>query len=155
MYSVPSRPCFLNERLLITCPDFLLTKGNVFIPSLYNGTPANKNYYYTNGVNIQAVLAYLIGISLPFPGFCGELGASVSAPAMHMMDLGWILSFTTAFVAYYLICTVWPTQNMKYVKEQGLRFEQTAEDMVIDSHDLALASETVVRDNVYVDKNMS
>ena len=135
--------------------DFLLTKGNVFIPSLYNGTRANKNYYYTGGVNIQAVAAYLIGIALPFPGFCGELGANVSTAAMHIVDLGWILSFVTAFVAYYLLCQILPTANMRYVKEHGYGFEQTAAEMLIDSNEWSVQSDNVVRDDVYVDKNMS
>jgi len=140
---------------LISQPDFLLTKGNVFIPSLYNGTPANKNYYYTRGVNIQAVVAYLIGIALPFPGFCGELGANVSTAAAHIADLGWILSFVMAFIAYYLICQIWPTANMRYVKEHGYGFEQTASEMLIDSSEWGAQNGNVVRDEVYVDKHMS
>lgn len=135
--------------------DFCLTKGNVFIPSLYNGTRANKHYYYTGGVNIQAVIAYLIGIALPFPGFCGELGANVSTAALHIMDLGWILSFVTAFVAYFLICQIWPTSNMRYVKENGYGFEQTASDMLSDSNEWDMPSDgVVVQDNVYVEKQI-
>lgn len=45
-----------------------------------------------------------------------------------MGDLGWILSFTTAFVMYYIICTFWPTENQKLIQKQGLTWEQTAKD---------------------------
>lgn len=140
---------------IMVCDYFFISRGNVFIPSLYNGTPANKNYYYTNGVNLQAVIAYIIGIALPFPGFCGELGANVSAAAMHIVDLGWILSFVTSFVAYYLICQIWPTANMRYVKDQGYGFEQTAAEAdVAESTGIDMYHDPVVQDNVYVEKNL-
>lgn len=107
-------------------------------------------------MNIQAVIAYLIGIALPFPGFCGELGANVSTAAMHIVDLGWILSFVTSFVAYYVICQIWPTKNMLYVKEQGYGFEQTANDLVvIDSANLGAPNDTFMKDSVYVEKHVS
>jgi NCS1 family nucleobase:cation symporter-1 len=77
---------------------------------------------------LQAVAAYVIGIALPFPGFCGELGANVSAAAAHIMDLAWILSFTASFIVYFIMCSIWPTQNMRYVKEKGYTFEQVAPD---------------------------
>lgn len=61
---------------------------------------------------------------MPFPGFVGTLGANVSLPAQNMGHLGWLLSFTTSFVLYWLICLVWPTQNQKMVKELGLGWEE-------------------------------
>ncbi|KAF7596842.1 hypothetical protein BBP40_012442 [Aspergillus hancockii] len=105
---------------------FLLTKGNIFISSLYTCNKNNQNYYYHRGWNLQAAAAYLIGIALPFPGFCGQLGASVSTAAAHIMDLAWILSFTTSFVLYFIICSIWPTRNIRYVKDKGYTFEQLA-----------------------------
>ncbi|KAE8352500.1 permease for cytosine/purines, uracil, thiamine, allantoin-domain-containing protein [Aspergillus coremiiformis] len=114
----------------LTVADFCLTKGNVFIASLYIGTPANQNYYYHGGWNRQAMIAYIVGLALPFPGFCGTLGARVSASAAQMMDLAWILSFTVSFVLYMFICSVWPTRHMRMVKERGYTFEQVAPDRV-------------------------
>lgn len=43
------------------------------------------------GWNLQAVLAYLVGIALPFAGFVGTLGPTVSAAASDMGHLGWML----------------------------------------------------------------
>ncbi|BCS00588.1 uncharacterized protein AKAW2_50929S [Aspergillus luchuensis] len=132
---------------IMVCEYFCFAKGNIFLSSLYDGTKLNKNYRYYGGWNIQAVIAYIIAIALPFPGtfilsspithqiliitctgFVGSLGASVSITATRMGDLGWILSFTTAFVMYYIICTFWPTENQKLIKKQGLTWEQTAQD---------------------------
>lgn len=110
--------------ILLIIPDFLLTKGNVTIRSLYVPTKANKNYWYHGGVNIQAVIAYCVGIALPFPGFCGELGASVSTSAAHIMDIAWLTAFTVSFVTYYVICKVWPTASQREVKLNYLAWEQ-------------------------------
>lgn len=112
---------------IMTCDYFLLTKGNVFLSHAYDPTKANRHYYYTRGWNIQAVIAYLCGVALPFPGFVGTLGANVSVPAQRLGDCGWLLSFVTSFVMYYVICRVWPTQNQKMVKRMGLRFEEMAD----------------------------
>ncbi|KAE8158969.1 permease for cytosine/purines, uracil, thiamine, allantoin-domain-containing protein [Aspergillus tamarii] len=111
---------------IMLCDYFLLTKGTVVIPSLYNPTNTNENYYYHRGWNLQALAAYVVGIALPFPGFCGVLGASVSTAASHIMDIAWVTSFVTSFVVYFAICWIWPTQNMKFVRERGYAFEQVA-----------------------------
>ena len=90
------------------------------------------------------MIAYVIAIAFPFPGmsplktthtttnktlgFVGSLGANVSTTATRMGDLGWILSFTTGFICYYIICTFWPTENQRIIKEQGYTWEQTAKD---------------------------
>ncbi|KAI5274303.1 allantoin [Aureobasidium subglaciale] len=112
---------------IMICEYFLLTRGNLFIAHCYNGDKGNPHYYYIKGWNIQAVIAYLCGIALPFPGFIGSLGANVSTTALNMGHLGWMLSFTTSFVLYWLICLVWPTENQKIIKQMGLRFEEMAE----------------------------
>ena len=70
------------------------------------------------------MFAYLVGIALPFPGFCGTLGAKVSVPAQNLGHLGWMISFTSSFIVYYLVTLVWPTQNQKLVREMGLKWEE-------------------------------
>ena len=109
---------------IMICDYFLLTKGNVFISYLYDGSKYNKHYYYHSGWNLQAVLAYIVGIALPFPGFVGTLGPNVSKPAQELGQLGWLLSFFSSFVVYYAICKVWPTKNQRLVKEMGLGWEE-------------------------------
>lgn len=104
--------------------DYLLTKGNVFIGHLYNGSRSNKHYYFHHGWSIQALIAYVCGIVPPFPGFAGTLGAHVSTSATDLGRLGWLLSFLISFVVYYLICKVWPTKNQVLIKEMGLGWEE-------------------------------
>jgi NCS1 family nucleobase:cation symporter-1 len=110
--------------------DYILTKGNVFISHLYDGTKHNKHYYYMKGWNVQAIIAYICGIALPFPGFVGSLGAPISTGGTDLGHLGWILSFSTSFVIYWVLCTFWPTRNQKIIKEMGLGWEEMSGDII-------------------------
>ncbi|RDW80003.1 uracil permease-like protein [Coleophoma cylindrospora] len=116
---------------IMICDYFIITRGNVFIGHLYNGSSENKHYYYHKGWNVQAVIAYLCGIALPFPGFVGTLGPSVSASATELGRLGWLLSFTVSFLVYWAICTVWPTRNQTIIKEMGLKWEEASDAPVV------------------------
>jgi NCS1 family nucleobase:cation symporter-1 len=98
---------------------------------LYDPTSNNKHYYYHKGWNIQAYIAYIAGIALPFAGFVGTLGAPVSEEATHLGQLGWIISFVVSFVVYCALCLVWPTQAQRFVKESGASWEESAGDVVI------------------------
>lgn len=116
---------------ILVCDYWALTKGNVFLSHAYNGTRQNKHYYYHKGWNIQAAIAYVCGIALPFPGFIGSLGPSVSAAATDLGHLGWLLSFSVSFVVYYAICRVWPTKNQRLVKEMGLGWEEMSDREIV------------------------
>lgn len=118
----------LIRHLLFT--DYVLTKGNIFIGHLYNGNKTNKHYYYHHGWNVQAVIAYICGIALPFPGFVGTLGPKVSTAAANLGSLGWLLSFFTSFVVYFAICSVWPTKNQRLIKEMGLTWEEQSAEAI-------------------------
>jgi NCS1 family nucleobase:cation symporter-1 len=109
---------------IMICDYFLLTKGNVFLSNLYDGSSSNKHYYYHRGWNLQAVISYIVGIALPFPGFVGTLGPHVSKPAQELGQLGWLLSFSSSFVVYYVLCKIWPTRNQRVVREMGLGWEE-------------------------------
>ncbi|KAK3939995.1 allantoin permease [Diplogelasinospora grovesii] len=120
---------FMASVVAIMIADyFLLTKGNVFVAWLYDPTSENKHYYYHRGWNVQAYIAYIAGIALPFAGFVGTLGPDVSEAAAHMGQLGWILSFVVSFAVYWGLCLVWPTRNQRLSKEKGLGWEQAAAD---------------------------
>lgn len=82
------------------------------------------------GWNVQAVIAYICGIAIPFPGFVGTLGANVSTTAMDLGRLGWLMSFFVSFGVYTIICLVWPTKNQKLIREMGLGWEQASGDII-------------------------
>nr|KAK5448907.1 hypothetical protein LTR18_001995 [Exophiala xenobiotica] len=105
---------------------FILTNGNIFLKHLYDGDSSNPHYYYHKGWNIQAYIAYIVAVVIPFPGFCGSLGANVSETAMNIGHLGWCLSFVVSIAVYVPLCYFWPTKNQKLIKSMGLKFEQMA-----------------------------
>lgn len=73
------------------------------------------------------MIAYVVGVALPFPGFVASLGAKgVNAGGQELFDLGWLLSFFVSFILYYAICRVWPTKNQIMIRQEGLGWEQNA-----------------------------
>ena len=134
---------FASVTAIMVADYFLLTKGNVFISHLYNGSRENKHYFYWPlGINAQAVIAYIAGVVPPFPGFVGTLGPHVSVSAQRLGHLGWLLSFTISFVVYYAVCLVWPTGNQKLIKEMGLGWEEMSE------RELVAADGTIIPEDV-------
>ncbi|KAJ9211054.1 hypothetical protein DTO166G4_7345 [Paecilomyces variotii] len=115
---------------IMVCEYFMISRGNIFVPSLYNGTKSNENYWYTGGWNLRAYIAYVVAIALPFPGFVGTLGANVSESASNLGHLGWCLSFTLGFTVYWAINQVWPHENVKNTKH--LAREQLAKESFIE-----------------------
>lgn len=131
---------------------WLLTKGNVFISHLYDGSKDNRHYWYHYGWNIQGVIAYLAGIALPFAGFIGTLGVKVSVAAQDLGHLGWLLSFTTSFVLYYLICLVWPTKNQKLIKELGLKWEEVSYSEIVARDGTVITTDMEGHPDVHFDE---
>ncbi|CAK4030652.1 uracil permease [Lecanosticta acicola] len=117
---------------IMVCDYFLLTNGNLFLSHLYDGSRHNRHYYYCHGWNLQAAIAYIVGIALPFPGFVGTLGPSVSSTATKLGQLGWMLSFASSFLVYYVLCKIFPTTNQKLVRESRLSWEEmSSRDLVV------------------------
>ncbi|KAF2863383.1 putative allantoin permease [Piedraia hortae CBS 480.64] len=108
---------------IMVCDYWCLTRGNIFLEHLYTAKP-NPHYRYLGGVNIQAIIAYIVGIAMPFPGFVGTLGPKVSSAAQKLGQLGWMLSFVSSFVVYYILCRIWPTKNQKIIKQSGYSWEE-------------------------------
>jgi NCS1 family nucleobase:cation symporter-1 len=118
---------FMGSAVGVMVADyFVVTKGNVSLQHLYDGRSDNPHYYYHWGWNLQAYIAYVAGVLIPFPGFCGSLGANVSDTAMDLGHIGWCLSFVVGVVVYIALCYVWPTSNMKAMKGLHLQFEEMA-----------------------------
>lgn len=126
---------------IMICDYFVLTKGNVFLSHLYNGSRSNQHYFYHGGWNLQALFAYIVGIALPFPGFVGTLGPKVSKSAHDLGELGWLLSFTTSFLVYYVVCRVWPTKNQRIVREMALGWEEISYREIVAADGMIITDE--------------
>lgn len=121
--------------------DYALTKGNVFLGSLYNASSHNPHYYYQFGCNVKAYIAYLGGVAFGFAGFLGNLGVKVPIKARELGYLGWLLSFTVAPFIYVCLCAIWPTGCQRIVRENRLGWEAVA---LPNDQDFELAAEDSV-----------
>ncbi|TFK50769.1 putative allantoin permease [Heliocybe sulcata] len=120
---------FMASVVGVLCADYyVITRGNIAVEHLYDGSRTNPRYYYTHGWSIQAYIAYIAGVALPFAGFLGNLGVRVSPVAVNMGHIGWLLSYFVSIAVYVGICWVWPTPMQRAVREGGLSWEAMAED---------------------------
>jgi nucleobase:cation symporter-1, NCS1 family len=105
----------------------MLTKGNIMVTWLFDPTKSNIYYRYHKGWNVQAIIAYVAGIALPFPGFVASLGAlGIDGVGYDMYYVGWLLSFVVSFVLYTIICKFWPTEFQQHVVEKKWTWEEAA-----------------------------
>ncbi|KAK9413551.1 putative Allantoin permease [Seiridium unicorne] len=125
---------FMASVVAIMIADyFVLTRGNIATAWLFNPKKTNIHFRYHRGWNIQAVIAYLAGIALPFPGFAASLGASgVNQAGNDLFYLGWLLSFSTALVVYIVLCKLWPTKNQKLIRDRNMGWEEYASVQIED-----------------------
>lgn len=92
---------FMAPLCAIIIVDYsFVRRGNIHIPSCYNGSQGGL-YYFWSGVNWVAVVAWLLGTTMGIPGLIGQYQpAIVSEAAQNMYKMGWILTFVTAGVVY-------------------------------------------------------
>lgn len=88
---------------------FFVRRGNIDIAALYSASRSAK-YYYTFGVNWRAVLAFVVGFTIPLPGFIASMDPSVSVAvgATYIFNMGWLMSFCFGAITYWLACLVMP-----------------------------------------------
>ncbi|RFU23867.1 hypothetical protein B7463_g12470, partial [Scytalidium lignicola] len=102
--------CFIAPLIaFMICDYFFARKGNLHVPSLYNGTPSSP-YWYWHGFNLRAFAAWAIGVAFVIHGLSGSYNISSSAASKHMYTLGFLLSFTISGLFYYIFCLIWPVQ---------------------------------------------
>jgi NCS1 family nucleobase:cation symporter-1 len=87
---------------------WIARKGNIHIPSLYSAD-ASSPYYYTKGINFRAYVAWAVGVVLVISGIAGVLKpGSIGIEAVNIYNMSFILSTTSASLAYLLIVKIWP-----------------------------------------------
>lgn len=85
---------------------FLVRRGNIHVPSLYNGSKHGL-YWFTGGINFLGVFAWIGGTVMGLPGLVGQYQPQlVSQAAKYMYMLGWVLTFISAAVIYGVSVTL-------------------------------------------------
>lgn len=95
-----------NSTLQIIMVDyFIIRRGNIHVPSLYDGRPRSL-YWFTSGVHIPGIVAWCVGVSFGLPGLVGSYEpAAVNQSAKDMYKIGWILYASAAALTYYVMVT--------------------------------------------------
>jgi NCS1 family nucleobase:cation symporter-1 len=83
--------------------DYAARKGNVHVPSCYIGHKTGL-YWFRSGINWCGVAAWLLGTTMGIPGLIGQYQPRIiSNAAKYMYMMGWLLTFTTSAVIYYVL----------------------------------------------------
>lgn len=98
---------FMAPLCAIIIVDYVyVRRGNIHVPSLYNGDKQGL-YYFWSGTNWVGALAWLLGTTMGIPGLIGQYQPTiVSDAARRMYMMGWILTFITASVVYVVGATL-------------------------------------------------
>ncbi|KDQ57991.1 hypothetical protein JAAARDRAFT_57789 [Jaapia argillacea MUCL 33604] len=93
---------------VVLCDFFVIRRGNIHVPSCYDGTPGGL-YYFTRGVNWRGCIAWLCGFIVPFPGLIGSYDINAVNPAaIKMYELGWLLSVSISFSVHWILNLIFP-----------------------------------------------
>ncbi|KAK2035530.1 NCS1 nucleoside transporter [Colletotrichum zoysiae] len=91
---------------IIICDYALARKGNIHVPSLYNGSKGGL-YWFKSGVNWAGVFAWIGGTVMGLPGLVGEYQPQiVPQPAKYMYMMGWVLTFCSSAIIYTILIHV-------------------------------------------------
>jgi NCS1 family nucleobase:cation symporter-1 len=89
---------------ILICDYFFVRRTQLSVAGLYQ---ERGQYSYTNGFNVAAVIALVLGIAPNIPGFLGTI--KVLAPEtvgpfwMSLYDYAWFVGFAVAFVSYLIL----------------------------------------------------
>ncbi|KAL3479620.1 permease for cytosine/purines, uracil, thiamine, allantoin-domain-containing protein [Aspergillus californicus] len=91
---------FMAPLCAIIIVDYICRKGNIHVPSLYNGSKTGL-YWFWSGINWFAAFAWLAAVAFGLPGLVGEYQPqAVNSAAKNMFKMGWILTFAVAGTVY-------------------------------------------------------
>ncbi|KAL4733469.1 permease for cytosine/purines, uracil, thiamine, allantoin-domain-containing protein [Aspergillus similis] len=98
---------FLGAIAGVIVVDYWVCRGRrLRLRSLYE---AHGTHYFTKGVNIRAIVAFVCGIAPNLPGLAAVTGQDgVPKGASYLYSCSWLVSIVVSGVVYYLLFLVWP-----------------------------------------------
>ena len=96
--------CLMGPIAGIMITDYyVLKKGKLNINDMYK---THGIYYYNTGFNVQAFVAFLLGVVPLMPGFAKSIDNSINVGgAWKVYTFAWLFGFSASSVSYYVICT--------------------------------------------------
>ncbi|KAF4123664.1 permease [Geosmithia morbida] len=100
---------FLGPLVGIFLTDYLVCRrGNIYLRDLYSpegrywyGNGSGSGHVWSGGVHWRAVVAYVVAVVPPVPGFVGTFGLDVGGGGLHVYQVGWLLTCTLSSVVYF------------------------------------------------------
>ncbi|KAH4059738.1 hypothetical protein HBI23_032820 [Parastagonospora nodorum] len=120
---------FMAPLCAVIIVDYVARKGNVHVPSCYIGEKTGL-YWFKGGVNWYGALAWLLGTTMGIPGLIGQYQPNIiSNAAKYMYMMGWLLTFFTSAILYYLMTLYFKPQILPRGRENTpSSFEWLADD---------------------------
>jgi NCS1 family nucleobase:cation symporter-1 len=84
-------------------------KGNVHVPSLYNGHKSSP-YWYTGGFNLRTFAAWLIAVVSVIHGLAGNFNIHYNKASTNIYSIGMLMSFSIAGPLYYIFNLIWTVE---------------------------------------------
>jgi NCS1 family nucleobase:cation symporter-1 len=111
---------------------FLLRKRTLKLTDLYEMSPKSI-YWYTNGVNLRAVVAFVMGLWILLPGFAEHVRKPkiVWEGWTHMYWMAWFLGCGVSGAGYVVLDLIWPMQHKTAIDDADY-FGTFTESEVLD-----------------------
>jgi nucleobase:cation symporter-1, NCS1 family len=90
---------FLGPFVGIFLTDYLVCRrGNIYLQDLY--TPEGR-YWYRHGIHWRAVVAYIVAVVLPIPGFARTFDIDVPVEMLRIYQVGWLFTCVLSSIIYW------------------------------------------------------
>jgi NCS1 family nucleobase:cation symporter-1 len=96
---------------IMLCQYFMISRGHLVIPDLYN-TSRDGMYWYSGGWNYRAYVAYILGIAPNFYGFLGVFGVNITVAASRLYYFAYPIGLVISFLVYWGLCYLDPPKCM-------------------------------------------
>ncbi|KZT30170.1 NCS1 nucleoside transporter [Neolentinus lepideus HHB14362 ss-1] len=96
---------------VMLCQYYIISRGHFIVPDLYTTKPSGL-YWYSNGWNYRAYVAYVLGIAPNFYGFLGVFGVHVTTGAQREYYFAYPIGLIISFMAYWGLCILDPPKCM-------------------------------------------
>ncbi|PQE13872.1 NCS1 nucleoside transporter protein [Rutstroemia sp. NJR-2017a BBW] len=126
---------------VLLCHYYIICRGCLIIPDLYT-SDRNGSYWYWNGWNWRAYVAYAIGIVPNFWGFLNNLGVQAPIAIERMYYFAYVIGIVISGGVYWTLCSYWPVsvqfssgiwmETSDYVRED----EREYREVVVTSDDI-------------------
>ncbi|KAF5374310.1 hypothetical protein D9758_004636 [Tetrapyrgos nigripes] len=112
---------FLGPATGLMVTDYVvIRRRKLRLSHLYNPS-RDSIYWYTSGINLRAVIAWINGVWPLMPGFIAAVrGETTSEGWMHTYDLAWLFGFFVSGATYVILCRIWPIKGLGEIDEEDV-----------------------------------